>query len=98
MINTVPEIVTGVTRGDSDAWEQARSLLTEYYCQAHNPRITLFSLTSKFSPSFPLQPQTDDSSWEGACRLRDCDLLALANLKLTGKVWISFLPLNRCLN
>lgn len=82
MINTVPEIVTGVTRGDSDAWEQARSLLTDYYCQAHNPRITLFSLTSKFSPSFPLQPQTDDSSWEGACRLRDCDLLALANLDL----------------
>lgn len=82
MLSTVPEIVTGVTRGDADAWEQARSLLTDYYCQAHNPRITLFSLTSKFSPSFPLQLQAGDLSGEGACRLRDCDLLALANLDI----------------
>ena len=82
MISTVPEIVAGVTRGDADSWEQARSLLTTYYCQRHNPRITLFSLTSKFSPSFPLQPQLAGSSWESACSMRDCDLLALANLDI----------------
>lgn len=82
MIDTVPEIVSGVTRGDSDAWERARSLLTDYYCQAHNPRITLFSLTSKFSPSFPLQPQAGLSSGEDACNLRDCDVVALANLNI----------------
>lgn len=82
MINKVPEIVAGITRGDADTWEQARVLLTDYYCQRDNPRITLFSLTSKFPPSFPLQPQLEADSWEGACNLRDCDLLALANLDL----------------
>lgn len=82
MINKVPEIVAGITRGDADTWEQARVLLTDYYCQRDNPRITLFSLTSKFPPSFPLQPQLESNSWEGACNLRDCDLLALANLDL----------------
>lgn len=82
MINTVPEIVAGITRGDADTWEQARALLTDYYCQRDNPRITLFSLTSKFSPSFPLQPQMAAASWEGGLNLRDCDLLALANLDL----------------
>ena len=54
MITTVPEIVAGVTRGDSDAWERAGSLLTTYYAQSNCPRVTLFSLTSRFSPSFPL--------------------------------------------
>lgn len=82
MINKVPEIVAGITRGDADTWERARVLLTDYYCQRDNPRITLFSLTSKFPPSFPLQPQLESTSWEGACNLRDCDLLALANLDL----------------
>ena len=82
MINKVPEIVAGITRGDADTWERARVLLTDYYCQRDNPRITLFSLTSKFPPSFPLQPQLESNSWEGACNLRDCDLLALANLDL----------------
>lgn len=82
MINKVPEIVSGITRGDADAWEKARVLLTDYYCQRDNPRITLFSLTSKFSPSFPLQPQMATASWEGGLNLRDCDLLALANLDL----------------
>ena len=42
MINTVPEIVAGITRGDADTWEQARALLTDYYCQRDNPRITCF--------------------------------------------------------
>ena len=82
MINKVPEIVSGITRGDADAWEKARVLLTDYYCQRDNPRITLFSLTSKFPPSFPLQPQMATASWEGDLNLRDCDLLALANLDL----------------
>lgn len=82
MINTVPEIVVGITRGDADTWEQARALLADYFCQRDNPRITLFSLTSKFSPSFPLQPQMAAASWEGGLNLRDCDLLALANLDL----------------
>ena len=82
MINKVPEIVSGITRGDADAWEKARVLLTDYYCQRDNPRITLFSLTSKFPPSFPLQPQMATASWEGGLNLRDCDLLALANLDL----------------
>lgn len=82
MINKVPEIVSGITRGDADTWEKARILLTDYYCQRDNPRITLFSLTSKFPPSFPLQPQMATASWEGGLNLRDCDLLALANLDL----------------
>ena len=80
MITTVPEIVAGVTRGDSDAWERAGSLLTNYYAQSNCPRVTLFSLTSRFSPSFPLAPHSDNSCKIPPCYLRDCDLLALTNL------------------
>ena len=82
MISTVPEIVLGVTRGDSEAWERARSLLADYYSQEYHPRITFFSLSSKFSPSFPLHTQADDSSSLAAYRLRACDLLALRNLDI----------------
>lgn len=80
MITTVPEIVAGVTRGDSDAWERAGSLLTTYYAQSNCPRVTLFSLTSRFSPSFSLTSHSDTSLKVTPCYLRDCDLLALANL------------------